>query len=230
MPDMEPITREEKILSGEDLEPITRLEYFLKKASQGGGGGGSEQIMFIKAVKSNDKYLLPEDVDYDAIYDFIKNGDKLAVIVFEDYPMEDSPNYYVFYESYRNKGSSDLRRSEIYFAYIGNRIVLNKSTRDVGLFATCYCSITRRTREIDMWGNYDNLGLYLDYKYQLHGTLTAGQTTLTLTDNRISTDDMFDFYTSIFGVSPSNAVVTTGQLVLTFDVQQSDMDVKVRCW
>ena len=34
---MEPITRKEKILAGEDLEPITREEWFLKNASGGGG-------------------------------------------------------------------------------------------------------------------------------------------------------------------------------------------------
>lgn len=198
------------------------------KINGGGGGGSSDQILFIKAVKSNDKYLLPEDVDYDAIYDFIKNGDKLAVIVFEDYPREDGPNYYVFYESYRNKGSSDLRRSEIYFAYIGNRIILNKSTRDIGLFATCFCSITRRTREIDMWGDYNNLGLYLDYRYQLYGTLTAGQTTLTFTDEHISTDDVFDFYTSIYTVNPIDISVSAGSMTLTFEAQSTDLSVKVR--
>lgn len=37
---MEPITRKERILSGDDIEPITRLEYFLKEAAGGGGGGG----------------------------------------------------------------------------------------------------------------------------------------------------------------------------------------------
>lgn len=34
-----PITRQEKILAGKDIEPITRLEYFLKQAGSGGGGG-----------------------------------------------------------------------------------------------------------------------------------------------------------------------------------------------
>lgn len=40
MADLEPITRQERILSGEDIEPVTRLEHFLSKAAQGGGGGG----------------------------------------------------------------------------------------------------------------------------------------------------------------------------------------------
>ena len=36
---LEPITRQEKIIAGQDLTPITRLEKFLKQF--GGGGGGS---------------------------------------------------------------------------------------------------------------------------------------------------------------------------------------------
>ena len=36
---LEPITRQEKIIAGKDLEPVTRMEMFLKQ--YGGGGGGS---------------------------------------------------------------------------------------------------------------------------------------------------------------------------------------------
>ena len=32
-----PVTREEKILSGADIQPRTRMEYFLKMASENGG-------------------------------------------------------------------------------------------------------------------------------------------------------------------------------------------------
>ena len=37
--ELEPITRKEKIIAGQDLTPITRMEKFLKQF--GGGGGGS---------------------------------------------------------------------------------------------------------------------------------------------------------------------------------------------
>ena len=36
---LEPAVRIEEILDGQDIEPATRLEYFLKKAAEGGGGG-----------------------------------------------------------------------------------------------------------------------------------------------------------------------------------------------
>ena len=37
---LEPITRQEKIIAGQDLEPITRMEMFLKQYGGGGGGDG----------------------------------------------------------------------------------------------------------------------------------------------------------------------------------------------
>lgn len=36
---LEPITRQEKIIAGQDLTPITRMEKFLKQFGGGGGGG-----------------------------------------------------------------------------------------------------------------------------------------------------------------------------------------------
>lgn len=38
---LEPITRQEKIIAGQDLEPITRMEMFLKNFGGGGGSGGA---------------------------------------------------------------------------------------------------------------------------------------------------------------------------------------------
>jgi hypothetical protein len=60
------------------------------------------------------------------------------------------------------------------------------------------------------------------------GTLTAGQTSITLLDASITTTSTIDIYCDAFGVQPTNAVVTTGQIVLTFLAQASDLNVKVR--
>ena len=38
---IEPITRKERILAGEDVKPLRRDEYFIKNATPGGGGGSS---------------------------------------------------------------------------------------------------------------------------------------------------------------------------------------------
>ena len=41
---LEPITRQEKIIAGKDLEPVTRMEMFLKQYGGGGGGGGATTL------------------------------------------------------------------------------------------------------------------------------------------------------------------------------------------
>ena len=60
------------------------------------------------------------------------------------------------------------------------------------------------------------------------GTLTAGQTSITLTDSSILESSTFDFYTSKFGINPTNVSVLNGSITLTFDEQSTDLDVKIR--
>ena len=60
------------------------------------------------------------------------------------------------------------------------------------------------------------------------GTLTAGSTTLTLSDASITSSSTFDIYVSDFGIQPTNASVATGSITLTFLAQASDITVKVR--
>ena len=62
---------------------------------------------------------------------------------------------------------------------------------------------------------------------ELTSTLTAGQTTVTFSDAAILTTSTIDIYTDKFGISPEDATVTTGQIVLTFEEQASDLNVKV---
>lgn len=59
---LEPITRQEKIIAGQDLTPITRMEKFLK---QFGGGGGFEYDFVIKITGLNTLTL--EKGTYDSI-------------------------------------------------------------------------------------------------------------------------------------------------------------------
>ena len=61
----------------------------------------------------------------------------------------------------------------------------------------------------------------------LTATLSAGYTSVTFTDDAITTSSTIDIYTDIFGVNPVNAVTTTGQLVITFESQSIAMGVKV---
>lgn len=60
------------------------------------------------------------------------------------------------------------------------------------------------------------------------GTLTAGSTSITLSDASITPTSTIDIYTSTFGIQPTNASVATGSITLTFLAQASDITVKVR--
>ena len=62
------------------------------------------------------------------------------------------------------------------------------------------------------------------------GTLTAGSTTLTLSNASITLSSTLDFFTDAYGVSPSNVAVSTGSVALTFEAQASDVSVKVRVY
>lgn len=63
----------------------------------------------------------------------------------------------------------------------------------------------------------------------LTSTLIAGNTTLTFTDNSITTNSTIDVYVdpAFVGVTYSSLTVSTGSAVFTFPVQSSDMAVKI---
>lgn len=59
-------------------------------------------------------------------------------------------------------------------------------------------------------------------------TLTAGQTSITISDASITTSSILDFYTDIYGVNPSAVTVANGSVTLTFDAQATNMVVGVK--
>lgn len=61
----------------------------------------------------------------------------------------------------------------------------------------------------------------------LTATLLQGQTALTIQDVSILENAHYKFETEIYGVAPQTAVVTRGQIDLTFKAQDSDMGVIV---
>lgn len=71
--------------------------------------------------------------------------------------------------------------------------------------------------ELNSIGNYVTLS----------GTLEAGETSLTIADNRITTDSMIDIYTDVFGVNPTAVSVSAGSITLDFEEQASDLGVMV---
>lgn len=62
---------------------------------------------------------------------------------------------------------------------------------------------------------------------ELTAVLSAGSTTVTISDAAILTTSTVDIYTDVFGVNPEDVTVTTGQIVLTFPEQENNLNVKV---
>ena len=59
------------------------------------------------------------------------------------------------------------------------------------------------------------------------GTLTAGQTSITISDACITTDSTIEVFASL-DVSYNSVSVSTGSVTITYDAQANDMGVKVR--
>lgn len=62
---------------------------------------------------------------------------------------------------------------------------------------------------------------------EVTGTLTAGQTSITLSDASITANSTIDVYTDA-DVEYNSISVSTGSVTITFDAQASNMGVKVR--
>ena len=62
----------------------------------------------------------------------------------------------------------------------------------------------------------------------LTGTLTAGSTSVTISDASIVAGSMLEVYTDVYGLQPTNVAVTTGQIVLTFTAQGTDVNIKIK--
>ena len=67
-----------------------------------------------------------------------------------------------------------------------------------------------------------------DAYVEVTGTLTAGQTSITLSNAAITEDSTIDYYTNYFGINPVGVNVSNGRVVLTFEEQDIDISVKVR--
>lgn len=62
------------------------------------------------------------------------------------------------------------------------------------------------------------------------GTLSAGETTLIYSDEKITEEATVDIYTSSYGVNPTNVSVSAGAISIAFNEMESDLQVKVRWW
>ena len=62
---------------------------------------------------------------------------------------------------------------------------------------------------------------------ELTATLSAGSTSITFSDDSITTSSLLDIYADVYGLAPTAVTVTTGQAVLTFEEQAYSVSVKL---
>ena len=95
------------------------------------------------------------------------------------------------------------------------------NTQNPGTIEPIYCIAT---------GNLNISVEKSDFTYTFIDTLTAGDTTITFTDENIHTDSTVDIYTTIRNVDPVDVQITEGEAVIIFNAQESNMGVKLIIW
>ena len=81
MDNLKPMTREESIISGNDLKPLNRHEYYLKYLKGNGGGGATgDGVMLLAPIKMEDieapisEQFEPNTDPYDAVEVFVETS------------------------------------------------------------------------------------------------------------------------------------------------------------
>ena len=81
---LEPITRQEKIIAGQDLTPITRMEMFLKEyggsGGSGGGSGADDDVYTIKRITNGETGKMELQGDYAGAMEAWQSGKKLKFV------------------------------------------------------------------------------------------------------------------------------------------------------
>ena len=80
---LEPITRKEKIIAGENLEPITQMEQFLKKFGGSGGSGGGGGVFRVNLTPTNEGNQYSADKTFAEIVAAYKGGMEVEAVVVE---------------------------------------------------------------------------------------------------------------------------------------------------
>ena len=80
---LEPITRKEKIIAGENLEPITRMEQFLKKFGGSGGSGGGGGVFRVNLTPTNEGNQCSADKTFAEIVAAYKGGMEVEAVTVE---------------------------------------------------------------------------------------------------------------------------------------------------
>lgn len=153
-------------------------------------------------------------------YHFIKpeGTDMYDVDVFN--ANADSIDSYIHQNADHIESTQDMLapKFDIHDTYaIGDVVTYNNG---IYVFKTAHAAGSWNASEVDRF--------YVVGDTLITGTLTAGQTSITILSDYITTDSVLDFYTSIYGVNPLTVSVVAGEVTLTFNAQVTNMTVGVK--
>jgi hypothetical protein len=168
-----------------------------EKLKNAGGGTGTLNTEFVESV---DK--LPSEPDSDTIY--LVEDDSAVVTEIDDENVSENTTY-------SSKKITELI-DNIETGGGGSSSGGNASIDDVNSST----STTYSSNKIDSL-----LGVTLT------GTLSIGDTEVTITNEKITTDSMIDIYTDNFSAYPTAVTTSDGSITLTFDAQVVDVNIKV---
>ena len=94
-----------------------------------------------------------------------------------------------------------------------NTTNIKKKQKSLGTANTNIANLTTRVTNIE--------------GVELTSTLTAGATSLTFTNSKITTNSTVDIYSSVYGVNPKTVTLSNGSIAMTFKAQPSNVSVKV---
>lgn len=66
------------------------------------------------------------------------------------------------------------------------------------------------------------------YYKELSGVLLAGETSITISDSVITSSSTIDITPDIITAKPTSVTISNGSIVLTFDEQDEDVNIKVK--
>ena len=101
---LEPITRKEKIIAGEDLKPITRLEKFLKEYGGSGGGSVADDVYTVKRITQYGTSEQELQGDYNGALAAFQSGKKLKFVDALNYGGQEIVNAESFSYSFGQSG------------------------------------------------------------------------------------------------------------------------------
>ena len=110
---LEPITRQEKIIAGQDLTPITRMEMFLKQFCGSGGSVGGGGVFRVNLTPTNERNKYSADKTFAEIVAAHKGGMEVEAVTVES---EDGLEFISIYRL----GNIDSFENLIVFTSVGN--------------------------------------------------------------------------------------------------------------